>query len=283
MRLRFSTWLNIGLLLLLFILTQIIGSLSGMLLRDCNDSISRSTSISLMRDSDLQPLGLLIGSLMLILLLWALGLIPRRILKRLRPTWPTFSWLCVIFFLVTALGMSFLAEALSLDDMMAMDLMKGFLLSPIGWLLVCFFAPLSEELLFREAILRQFTQSGMSRAMAAVLSALLFAIVHFNPAQAVPAFVMGLLLAYLYYMVGDIRLSLLAHVVNNTCSAVLLQFPQLDEPLTHYSLITQLFIAAALVGAGSIGFIWIWETKKQEYIGNMPNYSTPTAYEDRND
>lgn len=74
--------------------------------------------------------------------------------------------------------------------------------------------PLLEELLFRGVIL-----SGLLRSqrpwVAIGQSALLFGLIHFNPAQSVSTALVGLLLGWLYYRTRSLGLCIALHALNN--------------------------------------------------------------------
>lgn len=75
-------------------------------------------------------------------------------------------------------------------------------------------APLTEELLFRGIILRGLL--GRCRAASAVLlSAALFALIHLNPWQLLSAFLIGVILGWVYLRTGSVWLCVLGHAVNN--------------------------------------------------------------------
>ena len=88
------------------------------------------------------------------------------------------------------------------------------------------FAPIFEEWLCRGMVLRGLLQK-VHPAWAMVISALFFALIHLNPWQAVPAFVTGILLAYVYYRTGSLKLTILMHAVNNGTSVIISQLPAL--------------------------------------------------------
>lgn len=104
--------------------------------------------------------------------------------------------------------------------------------SPWGYLAIGLLAPLSEEVVFRGAILRALLGwAGRSNATAEVpprqawlmiaLSALLFSVAHMNPAQMLHAFVIGLLLGWMYWRTGSILPGLAFHWANNSVAYVL--------------------------------------------------------------
>ena len=93
---------------------------------------------------------------------------------------------------------------------------------------VSIFAPLFEEWLCRGLILRGL-MSRMHPAGAICISAAFFAILHMNPWQAIPAFILGLLFGYVYYRTGSLKLTMLMHCVNNTMATILSRIPALED------------------------------------------------------
>lgn len=83
---------------------------------------------------------------------------------------------------------------------------------------VCGLGPLCEELLFRGLVAGRLARYG--QAPGAFVSALLFALYHANLEQFFYAFLLGLLLAYVYYRTGLLRVSVALHMVLNFFGAV---------------------------------------------------------------
>ena len=97
-------------------------------------------------------------------------------------------------------------------------------------LAICIFAPLVEELVFRGAILRALLDTRMSRWVAIAISAAIFALAHFNPAQMPHALCMGLLLGWMYERTMSIIPGIMLHWVNNTVAFVVFRlFPQYSD------------------------------------------------------
>lgn len=92
---------------------------------------------------------------------------------------------------------------------------------PGGYLAIAIAAPVAEEIVFRGAILRALLNSFKQPWVAITLSALFFAVGHLNPAQMPHAFLIGLLLGWMYYRTGSILPGILFHLVNNTVAYVL--------------------------------------------------------------
>ena len=94
-------------------------------------------------------------------------------------------------------------------------------------LATCILAPILEEFLCRGLMMR-----GMLRTMApwkAILwSALIFAVIHLNPWQSIPAFVIGVFFGWVYYRTGCIWLTVFLHCLNNSLSTLLTRiFPDI--------------------------------------------------------
>ncbi|MBR5610954.1 MAG: CPBP family intramembrane metalloprotease [Bacteroidales bacterium] len=83
---------------------------------------------------------------------------------------------------------------------------------------VCVCAPLLEELLCRGIMLRGMMEKGVSPAKAIFWSSLIFGVIHMNPWQALPAFLLGLLFGWLYYKTGNIWITIFLHFLNNASS-----------------------------------------------------------------
>ena len=178
-----------------------------------------------------QGVSLLVSTLLLLLLLWTLRLVRRRPLcrGRIRSRWAV--GLALPGVLLLALGLSILFKPLALDDggqMALFDAMKG---NVLCLLLLCVVGPLAEEAVFRESLVRHLSAAGLPSLLAAAVSAVVFALVHGNLAQALPAALLGFVLGLLYLRTGDVRLCFPAHALNNTVAVLFLYFPGAEAAL----------------------------------------------------
>ncbi len=100
---------------------------------------------------------------------------------------------------------------------------EAFLNVPLwdGILSTCILAPLCEEFLCRGMMLRGMLYQGRSPRSAVLWSAIIFAVMHLNPWQAVPAFVIGLFFGWIYYRTGSVRTTIVLHCINNSLSMFL--------------------------------------------------------------
>ena len=151
-------------------------------------------------------------------------------------------------------------------EKMMMDMLLG---TPL-WvtlLSVSVFAPVFEEWLCRGMILRGLLKH-IRPVWAMVISSLIFAVIHMNPWQAMPAFILGMLFAYVYYRTGSLKLTMLMHCANNTFAALLSQNERLAEieswtevmPLPMYAVL----VAVCIVIVAAFIFILSRKVPLQE-------------------
>lgn len=147
--------------------------------------------------------------------------------------WSVLLWSAILA-LGTILPSEFLAELIG--EEMPEEMSRVFvqlMQTPWGYLVIGILAPVAEEVVFRGAILRALLKAipQANRHWIAIgTSALLFALVHGNLAQAPHAFLMGLLLGWMYYRTGSIFPGLVLHWVNNSVAyAVFRLMPGLED------------------------------------------------------
>ena len=171
--------------------------------------------------------------------------------------------LCVLLALTGVFAMGFWTDGLValLPDMP--EVLKEALTQLVGgkvwvnFLTVSIFAPLCEEWLCRGMVLRGLLmKTRMKPVWAIIISAVFFALIHMNPWQAIPAFLIGCLLGYVYYRTGSLKLTMFMHFANNTLSLALGHVDSLKEmdtwmdimPVRNYVLIASAcFLLTVLV------------------------------------
>lgn len=149
---------------------------------------------------------------------------------RTRP-WTVLFWCCLAAF-GAIIPSTYIQELLpelpsNADD--EFDMLMG---SRMGYFVIALGAPLVEELVFRGAILRALLRWKSNPWVGIIISSVLFAASHMNPVQMPHAFLVGLLLGWMYYRTDSIVPGVVYHWVNNTVAYVLYQFyPNADIEL----------------------------------------------------
>ena len=128
------------------------------------------------------------------------------------------------------LKLTSLSPGLSRFYDITVELLKSMTTGPFwsSFLLVAIFAPIFEEWLCLGMVLRGLL-TKMKPGWAIVVSALFFAVIHMNPWQALNAFIIGVVMGYVYYKSGSLLLTMLIHFVNNGLAVVLAQIPAYEE------------------------------------------------------
>lgn len=148
---------------------------------------------------------------------------------------PKGAAVCVITVMLGTLATSFCSDTITaimpkmpewLEDLLK-SMTQGTVW--INFICVSIYAPLFEEWLCRGMVLRGMLGNGMKPVKAIIISALVFAIIHANPWQAVTAFLVGLLLGYVYYKTGSLKLTMLMHFTNNTFALILSNIDSLKD------------------------------------------------------
>ncbi len=137
------------------------------------------------------------------------------------------------------------------------------LLVSVAWsgpVLAVVVAPVTEELVFRGLILRGLL-GRWPVAPAVLASAALFALTHFNPAQAPVALLLGTLLGWVYVRTRSLGLCILGHALNNAATYVesfpfevtgFNHVPAVDGPVFHPWWFNALGLTLLAAGLGFI-------------------------------
>lgn len=104
--------------------------------------------------------------------------------------------------------------------------------NPGGYIVLALLPPVVEEMVFRGAVLRSLLRWKPQRQWLMItLTAFLFALVHLNPAQMPHAFLIGLLLGWMYARTGSIVPGIAFHWANNTAAYVMFHVYQNPQTL----------------------------------------------------
>lgn len=202
----------------------------------------------------------LVGQVMMVIYLWKAGYISKE-----KTTWSPVSGSYLLLSILAILSCSFVVSAIT--DLMKwipniMEFPFEILQSSwIGILAITIIGPIFEELLFRGAITKALLQQYNPRK-AILLSAFLFGVIHINPAQILPAFLIGILLAWIYYKTASLVPCILIHILNNSLSLYLtMKYPEakyMDELISGTPYLIAVFTSALLL----LGVIWLMRRVK---------------------
>ena len=152
---------------------------------------------------------------------------------RTRP-WTVLFW-CVLAAFGAIIPSTFLQEMMPELPNWAEREFELIMNNRLGYFIVGLLAPLVEELVFRGAILRALLRWKSNPWIGIVISAVMFSAIHMNPAQMPHAFLIGLLLGWMYYRTDSIVPGVVYHWVNNTIAYVLFAFyPDPDMKLVDF-------------------------------------------------
>ena len=150
---------------------------------------------------------------------------------RTRP-WVTLVW-CVVAALGAIIPSVWFQEHMPELPNIAEDAFDMIMKDRWGYVSVGLLAPLAEELVFRGAILRALLQWCKRPWIAIAISAVFFAVAHMNPAQLPHAFLIGLLIGWMYYRTDSIVPGVVYHWINNSVAYVMYNlYPDPEMTLT---------------------------------------------------
>ena len=127
----------------------------------------------------------------------------------------------------------------------------------LGLLALVILGPVVEEVFYRGVVTRLLLRRY--RPWTAILvSGLIFAIIHLNPAQFIPAFTSGMFYAWLYYRMRSLWPGILLHVLNNGFAAFMMRtFPETEDE-TLMQMMGQTGYVSALVVAVAVFVVFVW-------------------------
>ena len=154
--------------------------------------------------------------------------------------WSVVFWV-VFLALGTILPLEWIYEHIQLTmPEQTTQLFESIMKEPWGYAAIGLLVPVAEAMVFRGGILRKLLQMFSSTATgnagnknhwaAIVLSALIFGVMHGNVAQGVHAFIIGLLLGWMYYRTRSIIPTIAFHWVNNSVAYAMYNLmPQMND------------------------------------------------------
>lgn len=166
-------------------------------------------------------------------------------------------------------ALNLLSELIALPNIME-EQMLALCREPWGILAIAVGAPLGEEVMFRWGIMGHMLRKNSSVPTAILVSAVLFGLMHVNPAQVFFASAMGIMLGILYWKSGSIVWPFLLHMLNNSVACLLVWL--LGDEARNYSLVDTIggdTVAWGAIGVlllFSIAVLWWYAAGKKEQI-----------------
>lgn len=127
-----------------------------------------------------------------------------------------------------------LTEMANLPNMIE-DMELEFVKNIWGILAVSVLGPIAEELLFREGLCGYLARNGMSPWKSIWISAILFGLIHVNPAQVPYAMLLGVMFGMIYMKTGNIVLTSIIHILNN--SVAMFEVYALGDKVRDFSMV----------------------------------------------
>ncbi len=124
--------------------------------------------------------------------------------------------------ILAALSLSVMTEDVELPEMME-KLTIAMSHNTMGLLDLAIIGPIAEELIFRESIEGEMLRRGTKPWTAIGISAIAFGVMHGNLAQGLYAIPIGIILGIIYYKTGNIILTSILHIINNSIAAIQLR------------------------------------------------------------
>ena len=144
------------------------------------------------------------------------------------------SMVAMLGCILGTIALDLLSELISLPNIVE-DQMIDMCREPWGMLAIAIGAPIGEEIMFRWGIMGHMLRRNSSVPTAILVSAVLFGLMHMNPAQVFFAAAMGIMLGILYWRSGNIWWPIILHVLNNSMAC--LQVWLLGDKVKGYSLV----------------------------------------------
>lgn len=185
----------------------------------------------------------------------------------------------VLMALVAAFSGAFagdlLVEITNMPNFIEDTMMEQLSYSFWGILTVAIVGPIAEELVFREGVCGYLARNGAKPWKAIWVSAVLFGIIHMNPAQVVVAMIIGFILGVIYIKTGNVVLTSIIHILNN--SIALIQMNVMGEKAKDFSMVewvggNTIAIICIVVGLALCGYLlktlYLSPTGKRDLVDN---------------
>lgn len=205
---------------------------------------------AMVTNSDWLALAIIISGLLTALVLYRMHMFRRKTIDPRLVNW-SYAHLGVVGALIGVFAVDLISEKLNLPDLMQMQFME-LANTTLGVLAIAVIGPIVEELVFRAGVLGYLVRNGMDSRLAIAISAIVFGLIHFNPAQIPAATIIGVLLGILYVKSHSIVLTSIVHILNNGLAVI--EMRKFGETIADFSLtevmggqLTTIFILTSML------------------------------------
>ena len=133
-----------------------------------------------------------------------------------------------------------------------------------------FVAGFGEELFYRGVLQKLFTQRSKNIHFGALLTAITFSLMHFQPEGFLPRFILGLLFSYMLIISANLWITIVVHIVFNSTQVLIPYFyPQLSSSVNHIE-----SISLGIAFGSLFLFLGLFYTFKQAYKLSSNQYFT---------
>lgn len=173
------------------------------------------------------------------------------------------AWLPLVAALCGIVAITVFVEQVQLENVLEQQFAE-MMQNGLGIISICLAAPIVEELCFREGILGGLVRRGVKPWVAIGISALIFGVIHGNPVQIAGAGLMGIILGIIYYKSGNIVLTTILHIFNNSLATILALVFGMDATLSDIVGSTTATVAIAIVCAivCAVLFVRYWKSAR---------------------
>lgn len=165
------------------------------------------------------------------------------------------SVIAIIGAIIGMLGTNFISSALDLPNLLEEQL-EGMSNTLMGALAIAVVGPLAEEVVFRGAMMGYMLRNGVKPWIAILVSAFLFGVIHLNPVQVPFAMIVGVIFGVIYYRTGNIILTTIIHIINNSMATYLMSVSS-DPTLLGETDDTNMLILSVVLSLISWGICYI--------------------------
>lgn len=134
----------------------------------------------------------------------------------------------IITTLALVVGLEGVSNLIPMPVYMQKIFEKAFTKNAFSLVMAIVAAPIIEEMLCRGIILKGLLKN-YSPAIAIVVSAIFFGVLHLNPWQAVPAFFGGLFLGWVFYKTQSVIPGMIIHATINSTASLFLFLPKYQQ------------------------------------------------------